>query len=29
MKRVLFVDQDNASRSQMAEAFARLFGSDE
>ncbi len=26
MRRVLFVDQDNASRSQMAEAFARTFG---
>lgn len=29
MKRVLFVDDDNSSRSQMAEAFARLFGSEE
>lgn len=29
MKRVLFVDEDNASRSQIAEGFARLFGSDE
>jgi arsenate reductase (thioredoxin) len=29
MQRMLFVDEDNASRSQIAEAFARLFGSDE
>ena len=29
MKRVLFVDEDNSSRNQMAEAFARLFGSEE
>lgn len=29
MTRVLFVDEDNASRSQMAEAFARLFGGED
>jgi len=29
MKRLLFVCRDNANRSQMAEAFARLFGSED